>query len=97
MVSGVTTSGNGVNIAYGEGPGWEAEICARREEEAAQFKSGGESAFMRSCRKAAGAHALLDGNKKEKRVGRACVCECVERLHVLSFGMGLWVPVCRAF
>ena len=53
--------------------------------------------FMRSCRKAAGAHALLDGNKKEKRVGRACVCECVERLHVLSFGMGLWVPVCRAF
>ena len=61
------------------------------------FNSGGESAFYALLSQGRCAHALLDGNKKEKRVGRACVCECVERLHVLSFGMGLWVPVCRAF
>ena len=74
------------------------DMCtSRRRRSCATLKAVVRVHFMRSCRKAATAHALLDGNKKEKRVGRACVCECVERLHVLSFGMGLWVPVCRAF
>ena len=52
--------------------------------------------FMRSCRKAA-ARMLCSTATKKRRGWGELVCECVERLHVLSFGMGLWVPVCRAF
>ena len=40
---------------------------------------------------------LLSTATKKRRGWGELVCECVERLHVLSFGMGLWVPVCRAF
>ena len=48
-------------------------VHVEKKKKLRDLKAVVRGAFMRSCRKAADAHALLDGNKKEKRVGRACV------------------------
>ena len=61
------------------------------------FKSGGERCILCALVARPLVRMLLSTATKKRRGWGELVCECVERLHVLSFGMGLWVPVCRAF